>query len=89
MIRLPFRDGGVPSPGIVKRTLSALKEHGTLALHCKAGLGRTGTMACLLLMQELAMTPAQAIAWVRMCRPGSVSGVQGTFLQRYYDHSSR
>lgn len=38
---------------------------GTVAVHCKAGLGRTGTLAACYIMKHYRFTAAQAIAWIR------------------------
>ena len=46
-----------------------------VVVHCRAGLGRTGTMICVYLMYKYDFSAKQAIAWVRICRPGSVIGV--------------
>ena len=45
-----------------------------LAVHCRAGLGRTGTLIGLYMMYKHGFTAKQAIAWLRLCRPGSVIG---------------
>jgi len=42
-----------------------------VALHCRMGLGRTGTLAGMLLV-ERGMTPGEAIAAIRRARPGSI-----------------
>ena len=47
----------------------------------QAGLGRTGVLICCYLMKHYCFTAEQAIAYIRVCRPGSVIGPQQTFLQ--------
>jgi len=44
------------------------------------GLGRTGTLIAAYLVEHYRMTARQAIAWTRICRPGSVMGPQQSFL---------
>ncbi len=56
-------------------------ESGTIAVHCKAGLGRTGTMVALWMMKHQGMNAAECIAWQRIVRPGSVIGPQQHFLE--------
>ena len=51
-----------------------------MALHCMAGLGRTGTLLSLALMRDYQFTAREAIAWCRLCRPGCVIGPQQQFL---------
>ena len=46
----------------------------------KAGLGRTGTLIALYLMKHKAFTARESIAWLRICRPGSVIGPQQSYL---------
>ena len=42
-----------------------------VAIHCRMGLGRTGTLAGILLV-ERGMAPETAIAAIRRARPGSI-----------------
>ena len=53
---------------------------GAVAVHCKAGLGRTGVLICCYLMKVFRFTAREAIGYIRVCRPGSVIGLQQNFV---------
>uniref|UniRef100_A0A8C9ZRS0 Cell division cycle 14Ab n=1 Tax=Sander lucioperca TaxID=283035 RepID=A0A8C9ZRS0_SANLU len=67
-----FLDGSTPSDLITRRFLQVCEStEGAVAVHCKAGLGRTGSLIGCYLMKHYRFTAAEAIAWIRICRPGS------------------
>ncbi|XP_025109161.1 dual specificity protein phosphatase CDC14AB-like isoform X3 [Pomacea canaliculata] len=77
-----FVDGSVPTDVIVRQFLElAENSDGAVAVHCKAGLGRTGTLIGCYIMKHYKFTAAEAIAWCRICRPGSIIGPQQNFLE--------
>ncbi|XP_075405923.1 dual specificity protein phosphatase CDC14B isoform X1 [Tenrec ecaudatus] len=76
-----FADGSTPTDAIVKKFMDICESaEGAIAVHCKAGLGRTGTLIACYIMKHYRMSAAEAIAWIRICRPGSVIGPQQQFL---------
>jgi ADP-ribosyl-[dinitrogen reductase] hydrolase len=77
-VHLPIRDVSVPdakfeakwaTAGLELRT--CLQRGGSSLIHCRGGLGRTGTIAARLLV-ELGMDPQGAIDAVRRGRPGAI-----------------
>ncbi|BES87319.1 Hypothetical protein NTJ_00124 [Nesidiocoris tenuis] len=79
---LIFPDGTTPPDDILDDFLEiAEKSVGAIAIHCKAGLGRTGCLIGIFLMKHYRMTATEAIAWMRICRPGCVIGQQQKWLQ--------
>lgn len=77
---LYFLDGSVPNEDIIKGFLSIAESEKALAVHCKAGLGRTGTLIAIYVMKHYDFPAADFIGWIRLCRPGSVLGPQQQFL---------
>lgn len=76
-----FTDGSTPSMEIILDFIAMCEDAlGAIAVHCKAGLGRTGTCVGAYMMKHYRMTAHEVIAWIRICRPGSVLGPQQAFL---------
>lgn len=86
-VDLFFEDGSCPSPSIVSKFLLITESTPcAVGVHCKAGLGRTGTLIGLYAMKHY-FCPARAfIAWNRLCRPGSILGPQQHYLIGMQEH---
>ncbi|PAA77220.1 hypothetical protein BOX15_Mlig003873g1 [Macrostomum lignano] len=54
------------------RVMQFALTEGRIAVHCHAGLGRTGLAIACLLVFSRRLSPALAIAYLRLKRPGSV-----------------
>jgi len=78
---LYFLDGSTPKDSIINTFLSTVEaEKGVVAIHCKAGLGRTGSLIAMYCMRHYRFPAADFIGWIRICRPGSILGPQQQFL---------
>ena len=61
---VPIRDRHLPTPDRLAHAVDLLgtaADDGRVALHCNAGLGRTGVVAAAWLVRERGHTPASAI----------------------------
>jgi len=76
VIHLPIPDFGVPSNGGLVRAVNAVIAHAqtgrNIAIHCSAGIGRTGLFVALLAKHVLGFSGEEAIVWVRRYIPGAV-----------------
>lgn len=81
-LHMPIVDGAAPDQRFLftwSKLSSALAKQlssgASVVIHCKGGLGRTGTLAALLL-QEAGVDPREAMALVRSARPGAIETIE-------------
>ena len=78
---LYFLDGSTPPESILDEFIEiAEKEKHGLAVHCKAGLGRTGSLIAAYAMKHFRFPAEAFIGYIRICRPGSILGPQQQYL---------
>ena len=77
-LHLPIRDVSIPDKrfearwsAVSAKLLHALGRDESIVIHCKGGLGRTGLVAAMLLVQQ-GMSPGSALLKVREVRPGAI-----------------
>lgn len=85
---LPTPDGSAPGDltpwrPVLDRMRALLTEGARVAVHCKGGLGRAGTAAAMILIEE-GVSPVDAMARVRAARHGAIeTAAQERFLLAY------
>jgi cell division cycle 14 len=83
-VDLVFDDGTCPTMLFVQAFIGAVEgviaQNGKVAVHCKAGLGRTGCLIGAHLIYTYGFTASEAIAYMRFLRPGMVVGPQQHWL---------
>ncbi|GLB33472.1 putative dual specificity protein phosphatase, N-terminal half [Lyophyllum shimeji] len=83
-MELYYDDGTNPTDEIVRTFIDVADRviggGGVVAVHCKAGLGRTGTLIGAYLIWKYGFTANEAIAFMRIIRPGSVVGPQQQYM---------
>ena len=77
---LHFEDCTAPPAHVAEAFMAAAESAGSVAVHCKAGLGRTGTLIALYMMKHHGFSGREAMGWLRIMRPGSVIGEQQHYL---------
>lgn len=89
-LHLPIEDFQPPSLGQIERFVAFVDEvrsgGGAVLVHCRAGIGRTGTMLTAYLVKE-GMSAPDALEEVRRLRPGSVeTRGQVAAIRDYQEH---
>ncbi|MGH2625269.1 MAG: protein-tyrosine phosphatase family protein [Anaerolineales bacterium] len=77
VVHVPIRDHASPADAAalsaaVERALAAAGAGSNLAVHCYAGIGRTGVFLALLARRALGLAGEEAISWVRRWIPGAL-----------------
>ena len=82
-IDLYYNENENPSISIIKKFLKIIENHkGAFAIQSRTGLRRSAVLAAIYLMRAFFFSAKQAIAWIRIIKPGSVSGFQQNFLMK-------
>jgi cell division cycle 14 len=79
VVNQEYPDGSCPSDQVLSRFMKTcyaeLAMGSGVAVHCRAGLGRTGTLIGCFIMHKYGFEARSLIAWLRISRPGSVIGI--------------
>merc|ERR1712107_392380 len=86
---IPIEDFQAPTPNQIDKFLeiadNALEDNEAVAVHCRGGNGRTGTMLAAFWIREKHLRAETAVAEVRKLRPGAVeSWVQEQALASFH-----
>lgn len=85
-----FEDGTCPELPMVREFIGLVEEMAdvdkVVAVHCKAGLGRTGCLIGAYLIYKHSFTANEVIAFMRIMRPGMVVGPQQHWLHINQHH---
>jgi atypical dual specificity phosphatase len=91
-LHLPVRNSDPPSQAQLERGVGAIREAlatgRRVAVHCGAGLGRTGTLLAAYLVSE-GYPAEEAITRIREVRPGSVETLEQEYAVHEFERRTR
>ncbi|KAF3927392.1 hypothetical protein ABW21_db0205422 [Orbilia brochopaga] len=84
-----FDDGTCPSDSMIRKFINVcnktIANRKKIAVHCKAGLGRTGCLIGAYLIYRYGFSANECIAYMRFMRPGMVVGPQQHWMHIKHD----
>lgn len=91
IMRLPIRDFGVPDSlsafrHVAEYIATLLQQGSRIVMHCRGGIGRTGLMACAVMI-ELGLEIDEAIGLVAASGSKCETTEQTDFLRKAYDNA--
>jgi len=94
IISLPVEDFGVPDLNELNNAINTAIKHlndgQNLAIHCSAGVGRTGMLSACLARHIFGFSGERSIEWIRQFIPGAVeSHKQEEFVLAYTTKEDR
>lgn len=86
-IRFPIADYTSPELHAFSKTVDQvsgyLRAGAHMAVHCNAGVGRTGVMTCCIVRDITGKTPAEAIGYVRQFMQTNMTDEQMRLVERF------
>jgi protein-tyrosine phosphatase len=81
VLHLPFPDYGIPSnkgdiTSAIDKVVNQAENGGNIAVHCMAGIGRTGTFLACLAKQRFDFNGRESIDWIRKYIPSALENEQ-------------
>ncbi len=93
VLHVPIRDHASPADAAalsaaVDRALETARGGSNLAVHCYAGIGRTGVFLALMARRALGLEGEEAIQWVRRSIPGALETTDQQEFVRNWEATS-